>query len=367
MSYKDVMNVILPPAAGKSPHITGHYGEQRERGPHGGSDFNYVGGQAGINLTHPAVHSPVSGEVVFVGGKYGTVTIRDAEGNQHQILHMNSQTVREHQRVEAGDQIGTMGGVGPRGKDQYAQHVHYQMKNRDGHSMNPEQFWDSRSFDRRDAAPRSQQQDENLLRQGQVGKEVGHVQQVLARLGYRDVHGRSLEIDGDFGGRTKEAVMAFQQAHGLHVDGVVGRDTRDALLKAELTPLLSEKTHSNYPLFHEAREGLRQLSPGTFRSEVDVNNTAATLALKAKEGGMSRIDHVLMNTRGDGVFAVQNNPQDPARHLVSVDKAQAVAQSVERSTELVAAQDASRVHSAQVQVQMQNQEHRSGLSMAMRP
>jgi peptidoglycan hydrolase-like protein with peptidoglycan-binding domain len=38
-------------------------------------------------------------------------------------------------------------------------------------------------------------------------------------------------VDGDFGGATERAVMAFQQAQGLDVDGVVGRDTWTALLK----------------------------------------------------------------------------------------------------------------------------------------
>lgn len=83
MSYQDIMNVILPPQQGRSSHITGHYGEHRASGPHGGSDFNYVGGQAGVNLEHPSIHSPVAGTVEFVGGRYGTISIRDAEGNRH--------------------------------------------------------------------------------------------------------------------------------------------------------------------------------------------------------------------------------------------------------------------------------------------
>ncbi len=108
MSYQDVMNTILPPQQGRSPHITGHYGEHRGNGPHGGSDFNYVGGQAGVNLTHPTLHSPVTGTVEFVGGRYGTVTIVDGEGNRHQLLHTQSQSVVVGQRVEPGTPIGTI-------------------------------------------------------------------------------------------------------------------------------------------------------------------------------------------------------------------------------------------------------------------
>lgn len=367
MSYKDVMNVILPPTAGKSAHITGHYGERRDSGPHGGSDFNYVGGQAGINLTHPAVHSPVAGEVVFVGGNYGTVTIRDADGNQHQILHTATQTVRVHQRVEAGDQIGTMGGTGPHGRNHYAQHVHYQMKDRNGHAMNPEAFWDARTPDHPRVAPRTGEPSESVLRHGQAGETVRNLQQTLDRLGYRDPHGHLLKPDGDFGRNTEHAVRAFQQAHGLHVDGVVGRDTREALLKAERTPLLSEQTHPSHPLFEQARHGLQQLPAGTFRNAQALDNTAGALVQQAREAGVARIDHVMLNTRGDGVIAVQGNPQDPARHLAFVDRAQAAAQPLERSTELLTAHDTHRLQSAQIQTQLQHQEHRSGLAMAMRP
>jgi len=71
MPFQDVMNTILPPQDDQSPHITGngHYGAHRQGQPdHGGTDFNYEGGQQGINMNHPAIHSPVSGEVTFVGG-----------------------------------------------------------------------------------------------------------------------------------------------------------------------------------------------------------------------------------------------------------------------------------------------------------
>jgi putative chitinase len=368
MSYRDVMNVVLPPTVGTSVHITGHYGEMRAKGPHGGSDFNYAGGQSGINLTHPTVHSPVSGEVVFVGGQYGTVTVRDAEGNEHKILHMNTQTVRMHQRIEAGDQIGTMGGRGPQGANQYAQHVHYQMKDSNGHAVNPEQFWNSRSLEQ-GAAATPRRIDQNL-EQGDSGPEVHHIQQALDRLGYRDAHGNALAVDGDFGARSREAVIAFQQAHGLHVDGVVGPRTRDALHEAGQRPLLSERTHTDHALFREAREGMQQLPSGTFRNSVEMDNASANVALKAKQSGISHIDHVMMNTRGDGLIAVQGNLHNPARHFVSVDKAQAASQSVEQSTiqlaqHAVAHQQGSQI--AQAHAQMENVEHRAGLSMGVRP
>jgi putative peptidoglycan binding protein len=56
------------------------------------------------------------------------------------------------------------------------------------------------------------------LRRGSKGPSVVTLQQ---RLGIED--------DGAFGPATERAVKAFQSAHGLGVDGVVGRDTWTAL------------------------------------------------------------------------------------------------------------------------------------------
>jgi peptidoglycan hydrolase-like protein with peptidoglycan-binding domain len=58
-----------------------------------------------------------------------------------------------------------------------------------------------------------------ILRLGATGQDVFRLQE---RLGQRP--------DGNFGPSTQAAVRAFQQTNGLFVDGVVGRDTRRALL-----------------------------------------------------------------------------------------------------------------------------------------
>ncbi|MFC5571077.1 XVIPCD domain-containing protein [Lysobacter yangpyeongensis] len=217
------------------------------------------------------------------------------------------------------------------------------------------------------SSPKGARDDEAVLGRGDKSPSVSQLQQQLHRLGYTGRDDHPLKIDGDFGTNTEHAVCAFQRAHGLHVDGDVGPATRAALAKAERAPLLSEQTHPDHALFHQAQQGLRQLPAGTFHGGREIDNVAAALALKARESGVTRIDHVLMNTRGDGVFAVQGNPLDPARHLVLVNKTQAAAQTVAHSTELMATQDNSRLHAAQTQVQLQHQEHRAGLSMVMRP
>src|SRR4030088_1116048 len=147
MQYKDVINMMLPPTNGVSAHITGpgDFGAGPAQGrnppstiPHVGVDMNYIGGQSGINLTHPDVYSPVSGTVTQAGGgRYNTISITDMNGNSHQILHTQDQYVGVGQQVFAGDLIGTMGKTGT--KDQ---HVHYQMYDSAGNLVNPHAFWD---------------------------------------------------------------------------------------------------------------------------------------------------------------------------------------------------------------------------------
>lgn len=209
--------------------------------------------------------------------------------------------------------------------------------------------------------------DEAILDQGDKSQSVNHLQQQLDRLGYTDSKGHPLKIDGDFGRNTDHAVRAFQQAHGLHVDGVVGRDTREALAKAERTPLLSEQTHPDNPLFQQAKSGLKELHGSSLRNEVELDRVAAVVVSTARQGGITRIDHVMMNTRGDSVIAVQGDPTDPAKRFVSIDRAQAAGQSLEQSTAQLAEHMANRLQQNAQHTQMEHMEHRSGLTVGMRP
>ena len=63
-----------------------------------------------------------------------------------------------------------------------------------------------------------------LLQQGANGASVTALQRALAQAGFNPGG-----VDGDFGPKTKAAVMAFQRANGLTVDGVAGPKTFGAL------------------------------------------------------------------------------------------------------------------------------------------
>ena len=64
----------------------------------------------------------------------------------------------------------------------------------------------------------------SAFRIGDQGSDVAEIQGQLASLGY------DVAADGDFGPATAEAVKAFQSAHGLEADGLVGSATYSALL-----------------------------------------------------------------------------------------------------------------------------------------
>lgn len=64
---------------------------------------------------------------------------------------------------------------------------------------------------------------EPALSLGDRGRQVKELQERL------NASGAKLEADGEFGRATHAAVMAFQAANGLKVDGIVGQNTRRLL------------------------------------------------------------------------------------------------------------------------------------------
>ena len=90
-------------------------------------------------------------------------------------------------------------------------------------------------------------------------------------------------------------------------------------------------------MYRQAYDGLKQLDPQkmSFRSEQEYRNAAGSLAFEARVSGLQRIDHVIANRDGTGLFVVQGAMSDPAHHRIYVDKAQAAHQPIERSTQQI--------------------------------
>ncbi|MBB4757500.1 hypothetical protein FHT15_002187 [Xanthomonas campestris] len=111
----------------------------------------------------------------------------------------------------------------------------------------------------------------------------------------------------------------------------LGPDSPSASQKASLSP--SQPGHADYPLYQQIKGGVMQLDAQHGR-EWDASSqrmTASLLAL-AKEEGLSRVDHVVLNNPtaqlagGEKVFVVQGALNDPAHqsaHMPTVDAVQA--------------------------------------------
>lgn len=118
--------------------------------------------------------------------------------------------------------------------------------------------------------------------------------------------------------------------HGLELHGM------DAVLRAqELAERgsMAQAAHPANAMFEQALRGLRRIDATTlgFDGDHDYRNAAGVLVARAREGGMQRIDHVVLGTRG-AVFAVEGGLHDPDRRIAKMDKDEGAAQSLELSS-----------------------------------
>jgi hypothetical protein len=99
--------------------------------------------------------------------------------------------------------------------------------------------------------------------------------------------------------------------------------------------LLSDSTHPDHAMFTQAQRGLGALDPQRpgFRNPGELDNAAASLVYEAKKAGLGQIDTVALSRDGKSLFAIEGAATDPAAlRTPAVDKAQAVAQSVENTS-----------------------------------
>lgn len=80
----------------------------------------------------------------------------------------------------------------------------------------------------------------NNLRNGSSGDDVIELQKKLNEVGY------TLDVDGNFGSKTEEAVRDYQQKNGLTVDGIVGTNTWGSLTGGN-TATTPEQTEPETP------------------------------------------------------------------------------------------------------------------------
>ena len=79
---------------------------------------------------------------------------------------------------------------------------------------------------------------QSIIRIGSTGEAVRYLQESLTKLGFSPG-----PIDGSFGPKTQTAVISFQTAKGLVVDGIVGNNTWAAIDKALQNPPAPTSSH----------------------------------------------------------------------------------------------------------------------------
>ena len=131
-----------------------------------------------------------------------------------------------------------------------------------------------------------------VLQYGDEGVAVSTVQYCLAFLGYFLPELPQLDITGRFDDDTRDAVYAFQNAYGLNVDGVVGRDTWNRLLNV-YDQLLRDlpQDYQNY---------IEQVYPGRFLTPGDEGRPVRQLQENLRR--IAAQDPAIPTVEVDGIF-----------------------------------------------------------------
>ncbi len=185
-------------------------------------------------------------------------------------------------------------------------------------------------------AASDQVQHAGTLREHDRGSAVRDVQTQLAQLGMHDAHGHKLVPDSDFGPGTKAAVEEFQRSQNLHVDGIAGAKTLEALKHAtqpQLAATLADATHPGNGMYLQALDAVHRLDAQQGRTpDQRSDNLAASLAVAAHGNGMSRVDHVVLSDDASRAYAVQGDINSLFKRYTDVNVGQAMGTSVAQSS-----------------------------------
>ena len=121
--------------------------------------------------------------------------------------------------------------------------------------------------------------------------------------------------------------------HGVHLHGMASVIEAQQLANRDS---IANPAHPQHRLFNDAFNELKKADRETlgFRSEDEYRRAAGSLTVKAQQGGLHRIDHVVVGANGK-LFAVEGPLESASHRLVGVDKGQAAAQSIEASSKLL--------------------------------
>ena len=145
-----------------------------------------------------------------------------------------------------------------------------------------------------------------VLKVGSKGEKVTTLQKNLNTLGYNVG-----TVDGVFGNKTRDAVIAFQKAKGLKADGMVGTNTQKAITKA-----LSDKATANNGVLKVGSKGEKV--------------TTLQKNLNALGYNVGKVDGVFGNKTRDAVIAFQKAKGLKADGMVGPDTQQAIKKAINK-------------------------------------
>lgn len=166
------------------------------------------------------------------------------------------------------------------------------------------------------------------LKFGMKGQAVKELQEALTLREY------SLgEVDGDFGQKTKNAVIAFQKDAGLTQDGIVGQKTRKALENIEVFSFKSDgakQVSTNFKVKEfKCNDGSDKIIVDTefvknvlqkirahFNSAVTINSAYRTPSYNKKVGGAASSYHV--KGRAFDIVVKGKTPSEVAKYARSI-------------------------------------------------
>ena len=172
-----------------------------------------------------------------------------------------------------------------------------------------------------------------VLREKDHGEAVGALQTDLAALGVTARDGSAIRPDKHFGPHTREAVEAFQTAHGLKPDGVAGPATMAAIGEAKAhgqattqrVPTLLDARHPAHGIYEQAHTCVARIDESHGRTPgPHTQNFAGSLTSAATAAGFNRIDHVTLSDDANRGYAIQGELNSPLKKYVEVDVTQAV-------------------------------------------
>ena len=132
----------------------------------------------------------------------------------------------------------------------------------------------------------------SLLTEGMSGDYIKTLQYYLDVVAYFYPQIPDITVDGYFGEKTKEAVMAFQNLQGLAIDGIVGRDTWRSLTNAYNTVL------KTIPPEYQTETSL--IYPGYILSEGLENNDVKRLQTLLQS--IAAVNTSIPNVEVNGVY-----------------------------------------------------------------